>query len=265
MRLCCARKLAYLQETKLIFWRGICETFQQETGSTFRNVRNKVNLLVEQRRQQLIDWSGEEEDANEFTNAVDEWIAILDDEDRERQRRKRRKEGQISSMERANEERAALTLGRYERQGLVSQSSPFVTAESQDDGPDVDAEGEDDDEAASDSEPVVPRPRSVAAREVSASISEASTEARGPSRKRRRGGEDLLEQPLALGLFRELLSAVKTPAPAGHGDELRQELRATTERVSGIEEKVESGMTELKTQLDQILAAVSSQPRPGTG
>ena len=99
-------------------------------------------------------------------------------------------------------------------------------------------------------------PTSTPARDVSTDIE------RRP-RKRRRGDEDSESSPLVVRLFRELLGAVKPQetAPLESGEELRRQLQETTAKVVSVEAKVESQMIELKTQLDQILAAVSSQAR----
>ena len=243
----------------MTFWEGVRDTFQSESGSNFRNVRNKVNLLVDQRRRELVDETGREKDANEYTNAIDAWLAILDDEERERTRRTKTKEAKIVSLDRANRERAALTMGRYERRGLASRA--FSTVESP--GGDGPVESIEEDDPQSESEALETLSASTPIREVSTSRSESGPEVERRARKRKRGGEDLGGSPLVVGLFRELLGAVKTPAPLDQGEELRRQLQEATERVAGVEEKVDAKMTELKTQLDQILAVVSGRSRQG--
>jgi hypothetical protein len=70
---------AYGHGTDKAFWQKITNAFEAATGRTHQSLARAVNNIVKARRKYLAENnSGEEDKATSYTDAVDDWISIMD-------------------------------------------------------------------------------------------------------------------------------------------------------------------------------------------
>ena len=81
MRLYVEHRVEYASGPKKDFWHLVHDRFQAITGRDFKNVGERVGLLVRQRLSQLSrETSGTEQTCSELTIALDCWIEVIRDE-----------------------------------------------------------------------------------------------------------------------------------------------------------------------------------------
>jgi hypothetical protein len=93
MRLCVENRVEYDEGPKKDFWDLIRDRLRTITGHDFKNVRQKVGLLVRNRLDVLArETTGRERTRSELSIAIDSWIDVLNDEKRRIEASRREKE-----------------------------------------------------------------------------------------------------------------------------------------------------------------------------
>ena len=156
MRLCVDNRVDYDSGPKKEFWDLIRHRLRTITGRDFRNVGQKVGLLVRQRfDQRRQETTGTERRRSELSIAIDSWIGVIEDEQSRIEAARRQKELRRDEAAEAQRTRDSLLSSRS---GRARESDNDVS----------DSAGE-------------------------ASGAESQSTASRPSRKRRRRGDEPLQ------------------------------------------------------------------------
>lgn len=79
LRLTIAAGDAWGHGTNKAFWKKIANSFEKKTGKKHKSLDRAINNIVKARRKDLAkEESGEREEEPSYTDAVDDWISILD-------------------------------------------------------------------------------------------------------------------------------------------------------------------------------------------
>jgi hypothetical protein len=116
MRLCVENRVEYDSGPKKDFWELIRDRLRAITGRDFRNVGQKVGLLVKQRHEQRRrETTGTERRRSELTIATDRWIDVIRDEQSRINAARRQKELRREEAVEAQRTRDSLLRSRSTR------------------------------------------------------------------------------------------------------------------------------------------------------